>query len=222
MASAITLTLAGPGVTAHAQPNVRPASESVRRFDIPAGRLTDVLEQFARAASVSVLFDPALTQSLSSPGYRGSAPIGQALLALLAGTGLEALAQPGSGYSLRRSTPMAASTSTPVAPSTVSPAIRSSPPPPAAGSARPQEESLPAVLVRGRSERDSNAPPAFAGGDVGVAATIGVLGERSIFETPLSVRSTTAEALQNLQATNLTELLAREPSAISNTFGGTY
>ncbi|MFT3717911.1 TonB-dependent siderophore receptor [Pseudorhodoferax sp.] len=85
-----------------------PKGDAVKSFDIPAGPLDAALDRFARAAGVNLSYDEALVAGRSTRGVNGSLSVTSGLLKLLEGSGLEPLAQPGGGYSLRRSTRVAA------------------------------------------------------------------------------------------------------------------
>ena len=60
------------------------------------------------------------------------------------------------------------------------------------------------------------APPApFAGGQVATGGQVGLLGNRDIFDTPYSLTSYTAEAIENQQATTMGAVLENNPSVRS-------
>lgn len=95
---------------AHAQPSgansaaatALPEGDAVKIFSIPAGPLDVALDRFARAAGVNFSYDAALVTGLNTQGLNGSFGTAAGLVRLLEGSGLEALAQPGGGYSLRK------------------------------------------------------------------------------------------------------------------------
>lgn len=74
---------------------------AVRSYAIPAGPLTAALNRFAEESGVYLAGNAQLTANKNSPGLHGSFPVEQALGALLAGTGLEAVQQANGSYSLR-------------------------------------------------------------------------------------------------------------------------
>ncbi|MGC3987369.1 MAG: TonB-dependent receptor plug domain-containing protein [Pseudorhodoferax sp.] len=76
-----------------------------QRFDIAPGPLDSRLNQFARAARVTLSFTPAQVQGRISAGLRGSFATGQGLERLLAGTGLAGRAT-ASGYVLEEARPV--------------------------------------------------------------------------------------------------------------------
>lgn len=64
------------------------ARDEARSYDIPAGPLDRVLNTFAGEAGVLLVVDGSLTAGASSPGLQGEYTAEQALMRLLAGTGL--------------------------------------------------------------------------------------------------------------------------------------
>ncbi|GAA5236610.1 TonB-dependent siderophore receptor [Verticiella sediminum] len=81
-------------VPVHAQP-------VQREFSIPAGPLAEAVNRFVAVTGVYLASDAALAAGRQSPGVQGVYTVPQALFALLAGTGLEALRQPDGSYRLQ-------------------------------------------------------------------------------------------------------------------------
>lgn len=105
--------LAAMPAPAHAQAGNTPgATAQPRAFTIPAGPLGAALERFKQAAGTSVSFDAAAVQGLSTKGLTGSYTAQAGLTVLLAGSGLEAVAQPGGGFSVKQAPMAAAPTAT--------------------------------------------------------------------------------------------------------------
>lgn len=93
------------GLAAQPAPALAQAGSSgaqAKTFSIPAGPLDAALASFSRSAGVTVSVEPGLAQGLSTKGLSGSYTAQAGLAALLAGTGLEAAAQPTGGFTLRR------------------------------------------------------------------------------------------------------------------------
>lgn len=86
---------------AHAQ--AQPHAQAVQRYDIPAGPLTATLNRFGAQAGILLSFSTAQTADRTSPGVQGDRTVDQALSALLAGTGLQALPREGGGFVVRLS-----------------------------------------------------------------------------------------------------------------------
>lgn len=74
------------------------AASAVIRFSVPAGDLGQALNTFAEQASLSLAFDPALTQGKQTAGVNGQFSAADALVQLLGGSGLQALAISSSRY----------------------------------------------------------------------------------------------------------------------------
>lgn len=74
---------------------------AVREYRVAAGQLGSALGQFAAQAGIVLSFDPALTRGLHTQGLSGSYDVRGGLAALLAGSGLEAVAREGGSYGLR-------------------------------------------------------------------------------------------------------------------------
>lgn len=73
------------------------AESSARRFNIPADNAARSLESFSEQSGVEVLISSELAQQVRTQGVRGEMPPRAALDAMLAGTGLEVVADPKSG-----------------------------------------------------------------------------------------------------------------------------
>lgn len=58
-----------------------------------------------------------------------------------------------------------------------------------------------------------NGPPApFAGGQVASGTQVGILGNKSIFDTPFSIAGYTKDLIQSIQAKNVSDVLERDPA----------
>jgi catecholate siderophore receptor len=80
-----------PAAYALAQaPSTPPRDPPARRFDIPAGPLSDALPAFERVSGIRITLDLQSIGSLQSPGVTGTFTVSQALSALLGGTGVRA------------------------------------------------------------------------------------------------------------------------------------
>lgn len=76
------------------------AAES-RDYDIPAGPLNEVMTRFASESGIYLVGAHQAGAGKTSPGLRGRYSVAQGLAALLAGTGLVAVAQRDGSYALR-------------------------------------------------------------------------------------------------------------------------
>ncbi|QIL74358.1 TonB-dependent siderophore receptor (plasmid) [Diaphorobacter sp. HDW4B] len=75
---------------------------AIRSYSIPAGPLGGALNRLGRESGSLISFAPELVASLQSPGAQGQLSVPQALAALLAGSGLEAVRDADGTYTLRR------------------------------------------------------------------------------------------------------------------------
>ncbi|MBS3936892.1 MAG: TonB-dependent receptor [Sulfuritalea sp.] len=82
------------------------AAASARSYNIPAGPLNAVLTRFLGESGVLLSGSTDLAQGKQSPGVRGNLPPDAALAALLAGTGLQAVADAQGRYTLRPAPPV--------------------------------------------------------------------------------------------------------------------
>ena len=71
-------------------------------IDLPAQPLSDAIKALARATGTSIAADSDLLAGRMAPAVQGRFEAGDALQRLLAGSGLEAIAQPQGGWLLRR------------------------------------------------------------------------------------------------------------------------
>lgn len=90
---------------------------------------------------------------------------------------------------------------------------------------RPGEQSL--VLsetsIEGTLDATASLPPEYAGGQVATGGRVGLLGNKDIMETPFSTVSYTDKYIQDLQAKDITDVIAAtDPSVFNNGIKGTY
>ncbi|MFT4100364.1 MAG: TonB-dependent siderophore receptor [Burkholderiaceae bacterium] len=177
---AVLLALALPTPQLHAQAAL---PQTARHYAISAGPLEEVLTRFTATAGIALSFDPALVAGLRSVGLNGSYTDEQGLQRILQGSGLEMVAQPAGGYSLRKSARAAA------------------------GSAAQQEApTLPAVAVMARAERSDLTEGTGSYTTRGTSAATGV--NLSLRETPQSVSVITRERMDEQGLNSLREALS--------------
>ncbi|MFT3720918.1 TonB-dependent siderophore receptor [Pseudorhodoferax sp.] len=199
-----TLALgAGLPGTALAQEDARPAQGARRSYDIPAGALAPALSSLASSANVLLTFTPEQTSGKTTAGIRGQYTVQEALAALLAHSGLNAVRMDNGGYVLR------------AAPA--SPAAPAAPPRPTEAPA----STLPTVRVTALAEQSpGELPPVYAGGQVARGARLGLLGNADVMDTPFSVTSYTAEAIENQGARTVANVLRNDASVRFSTSDG--
>ncbi|WP_280191540.1 TonB-dependent receptor [Delftia sp. PS-11] len=168
---------------------------SLRHYDIPAGPLNTVLVRFLSESGVLLSGSTELARGKSSPGVTGRFAPGGALAALLADTGLEAVADARGRYTLRT----APAANAPLA--TVSA--------PTAGVA-----VLAEVEVTTQAQRADGLPAAYADGQFARGGRLGLLGNKDFMETPFSTISYTEQAVRDRQASDIGEVIAATDPSI--------
>nr|WP_249684702.1 TonB-dependent siderophore receptor [Pseudomonas sp. RC2C2] len=82
---------------------------------------------------------------------------------------------------------------------------------------------LPATLIDAQATAADPLPPAYAGGQVATGGRVGLLGSKDFMETPFSTVSYTDTYIQDLQARDITGVIAAtDPSVFSNGLTGTF
>jgi iron complex outermembrane recepter protein len=164
-----------------------------RRFDIPPQPLASALSSYAQVTGLRLAYPAGLAAARRSPGVSGSLEPRDALLRLLAGTGLAPREADGGAVTL---------VALPEA---------------APRSAEDGAVQLPEVQVIDnagpRNGIIGSPPPAYAGGQVATGGQLGLLGNRGVMDTPFSQTNYTSRTLQDQQARTVTDVLANDPSA---------
>lgn len=168
----------------------------MRTYEIPAGTLEDVLNRFGRESGIMLSFKPETTTGYHSEGLKGSYTVQGGLDALLAGTGINATQQANGSYLLSGDGA-------------------------AAGAAEADGMTLAAVKVNAASINDP-VMPAYAGGQVARGGGLGVLGTASVMDTPFSTTNYTEQAIDDLQARTLADVVINESSVRMLTSSGGF
>ena len=155
------------------------ADPAARPYDIAAGPLSAAIARFSAESGVYVAADGALTAGKTSAGVRGTLAPPEALSRLLAGSGLEAVAQGAGAYVLR---PGAAPATAPRPPATA---------------------ALPEVHVR--AERETAI--GHVDGYVARRAATATKTDTALIEAPQSVSVITADELADRKVETLDEAL---------------
>ena len=88
---------------------------------------------------------------------------------------------------------------------------------------KPAAPELPATLIDAQASAVDPLPPVYAGGQVATGGRVGLLGNKDFMETPFSTVSYTDTYIQDLQARDITDVIAAtDPSVFSNGLTGTY
>lgn len=165
-------------------------SQTVHSFDIPAKPVRAAMNDIARVAGIDVIFAETPVASRRGNAVRGGLTAGQAVAALLAGTGL----------SHRFSNPTTVEIFNPAATGS-------------AGRAPEGAIQLDTINVTGTGV--PGLAPAYAGGQVATGGQLGVLGERSVMDTPFSVTNYTAKLIEDQRAQSIADVVKND-SAIRN------
>ncbi len=185
-----TTTLACTAWAATSQES-QAGNSSTQEYHIPAGALDTALNQFAKAADINLSYEAPLLEKLTTAGIKGRYTVTSGLAVLLNGSGLEAVAQTGGGYILRKASVIQ-------------------------GDA--QGKTLPIVDVQAARDVASSALPAeYAGGQTARGGKIGLLGNKDNLDTPFSVTQYTAKLIEDQQAQSIGDVLVNDPS-IRNTY----
>lgn len=178
-------------------------ADAQRNFDVPAQPLPSALTQFGRQSGLQVSVPAALADGRTSSAVSGSlAPI-EALSRLLAGTGLTYRIS-GNIVTLEPA-PQASGSTINLGPVRVEGSGTGS----AAASAPPQ-----AII--------GNPPPVYAGAQVATGGQVGMLGNRSVMDTPYTVTNYTSELMSNQQARSISDVLNNDSSVRSTLTQGGY
>jgi iron complex outermembrane receptor protein len=170
------------------------APSGTRQFAIPSGPLAQALNRFADTAGLQLVYDGANTRGLRTAGVSGTLTPEAGLAELLSGTGLV----------YRFNTPTSV---TVTIPNTA----------PAGNTSGADGTVLERVQVQGQANglgtgTIGEPPAAYAGGQVAKGARLGVLGNKSIFDAPVSVVAITEQTLKDQQARTIAEVLKNDAS----------
>ncbi|MHA3790464.1 TonB-dependent receptor [Sphingomonas sp. YL-JM2C] len=178
-------------------------SASQRTFDIPAQSLPSALTLFGRQSGLQVSVPAALADGRTASAISGTMAPLEALGRLLAGTGLTYRIS-GNIVTLE------------LAPQTANGAIELGPVRvEGSGGERTGGAVAPAQAIIG------NVPPAYAGGQVAMGSQLGLLGNRSVMDTPFNTTSYTEQRVKDAQARSIREVLEDSPSVRANFSEGT-
>ncbi|PAM97030.1 hypothetical protein CJI59_37115, partial [Streptomyces sp. Alain-F2R5] len=78
--------------------------------------------------------------------------------------------------------------------------------------ARNRSEPTPTAYRVPAASQVNGLPAPFAGGQVASGTQVGILGNKSIFDTPFSIAGYTKDLIQSIQAKNVSDVLERDPA----------
>ncbi|SDY36072.1 TonB-dependent siderophore receptor [Pseudomonas sp. NFIX28] len=79
------------------------------------------------------------------------------------------------------------------------------------------------TMIEGKTVAPGALPPVYAGGQVASGGRVGLLGNKDFMETPFSTISYTEKYIEDVQAQNITDVIAAtDPAVFSNGLTGTH
>lgn len=182
-------TKAQPAATVESAQAGTTFGSSTHVFDIPATDLADALQSWSRVSGIRLLVQADLVKGQRSQPVAGTLTAETALRQLLSGSRL--------GYRAASATAVALydrDLATSLAGDNV----------------------LPPIDVAGQTLDSQHLigqpPPPFTGGQVATGIQLGMLGNRSVFDTPFATTSYTAKTIDDQQARSLADVFANNPS----------
>jgi iron complex outermembrane receptor protein len=168
---------------------VQPAG--VVNVSVPAGPLESGLLGLGRQTNLRMVYPSNLTAGKRTAGVSGRITPQQAVTQILAGTGLRAAFT--SANTVQVYDPSA---------------------PVAGGALPPGAIPLDTIDVQGANQNSvlGNLPPPYAGGQVASGGRLGLLGNRSVMDTPFNQTSYTHQTIQDQQARTLSDVFDNDPS----------
>jgi len=172
-------------------PSALAAPSTPISFDINAGPLAQALNSWAEQSHLKLFVPANVLNGLETTGVTAKAPAPQALARLLAGTGLTYR------FTSRETV-------------TIEPARV----PAENFYAQSNGVQLETINVEGGGSPLSTMTPmpAYAGGQVASGGTVGMLGNRSVMDTPFNQTSYTNQTIQNQQARTVADVVYNDPS----------
>ena len=172
------------------------ADRTLHAFEVAPGALDQALGRFGRQARVLISVNAEITNGLDSPGVSGSHAVPEGFALLLAGTGLEAVADSDGSYSLRQLPQQL-----PV--KRVSGAV-----------------ALSGVVVTGRADRPG-PPPDGPDGFTATRSSAGSKTDTPLLETPQSISVITQQQMEAQGVQSVSEALRYAPGVLAEQYGGT-
>lgn len=196
-AQALLVAAAGSWLVGHAPAVQAQPAEAQKSYAIPAGPLAGALNRFGREAGVMLSFSSEQTHGLQSQGLSGSHSVQGGLRALLAGTGLEAVAQANGGYVLRKEVEQ--------------------PPASAPHASRESESTLPAVQVTAARSPETATGPVR--GYVARRSAVATKTDTPIAETPQSISVVTRDQMTAQNAQSVSDALRYSAGVLAESNG---
>jgi len=184
--SAVVVALASGPVTAQTQADeVEVAQGRSVVFNIAPQPLSTALVLFGQQSGRQITADGALLRGVSTRGVQGAMSVEDGLARLLAGTGLVSNGASGPTITLQR---------------------------PVSGALQLDPVQVQGAFPVPSQAMIDNLPPPYAGGQVATGGQLGLLGDRSVMDTPFNQTSYTAKKAQDQQAKTVMDVLVDDPS----------
>ncbi|MPW42845.1 TonB-dependent receptor [Acinetobacter guerrae] len=185
-----TLSIAALPVFTHAAPT---------QVNIPAGNLAQVLNQYALEQGVNIIFDSRLFSAVRSQGIQGSYETHDGFTELLKNTNYQ-IKQTSSGYRVEEKSKN----------NKKEEVVKLTPLQSKANqSGRSGLASSDSVLPTIKLEADNQDAPLKR------VNTVGVLGNKSVIDTPYSITTKTAEEIETRQTNSLGKIFVGDPSIVT-------
>jgi iron complex outermembrane receptor protein len=181
-------SLAGFDAPARAQSPPQQAQASpAATFDIPAQPLAQALTTLGQQAGLQFAVTASVVAGKTSTPVAGAMTAEQALRLMLSGTGI----------SYRFTSPMS---------------VTITGGPDSSGALQLDPIQVQGAFVVPPQAMIDNAPPVYAGGQVATGGQLGLLGNRSVMDTPFNQTNYTAKKAQDQQAKTVRDVLIDDPS----------
>lgn len=195
-AAGVALAVVLLAATSSMSINTALAQQSAQRqfsFDLPSKPVPQAVNDIGRITGLSVVFPENRPIAATSRPVRGSMTAGEALAALLSGTGLS--------YRFSNATTVMI----------VDPSAQAGA---AGGASVPGAIALDTINVQGGANPNSTMTlmPTYAGGQVARGGQVGMLGNRDVMDTPFNQTIYTSEFIRNQSASTVGDALDNEPS----------
>lgn len=183
-------TVLGSGFGSSAMAQSQQGTASTAAFDIPPQPLSQALVRFSKDTGLQLFYGASIARGINSPGVQGTLSRSAALTRLLAGSGLTYRFNNANTVTIQK------------------------PGDAVAGAAPAGSIPLDTIDVQGAGNPLSTMTPmpAYAGGQVATGGQVGMLGNRSVMDTPFNQTSYTAQTIQDQQARTVADVLANDPS----------
>lgn len=189
----VAAVIAGSGTAFAVMPVLaQPAASSIQSFNIAAGQLDRVLNDFATATGVVLSVDAAMTTNKQSPGLKGQFNVVSGFRQILIGSGLQAVQQSNGSYSLL--------------------------PIPSGAGASPGASVLPNVQVQATGDSASPVGPDF--GYRATRSRTATKSDTPLNETPQAISVVTRDQITDRDSVTVSESLRNVAGVTANEFFG--